>query len=76
MLINKTVAAVVMLAALAPLSAQAKWQDTHQKHDTAILVAQGTATPQPVRAGGGALTLRTVNPAPQGDLQAANTQKP
>lgn len=79
--ISKTAAAVVILAALAPLSAQAKWQDSHQKHDTAVLLPPpGTvaALPQPGRGSGGTLTLQTINPAPQsarqGDWQTANTQ--
>jgi hypothetical protein len=76
MLMIRMAAAVVLLAALSPVAAQAKWQDTHQKHDTAILVApQGHVAPQPGRGSGGTLTLQTVNPALQGDLQTANAQK-
>jgi hypothetical protein len=77
MFITKTVAAVVILAALSPICAQAKWQDTHQKHDMAILVSPpGTTSQQPGRSSGLHLTLQTINPAVRGDLQAANAQKP
>ena len=82
MFMSKTVMAVVILAALAPLSAQAKWQNIHQAHATAILVAPGAVAsqaPSPGRSSGGTMTLETVNPAPQyssqGDWQTANSDK-
>jgi len=80
-MLNKTLAAAVILAALSPLAAQARWQDMHQKHEMAVLVAPpGAPNPQPGRSAGATLTLQTVDPAPQnapqGDWQTANAQKP
>jgi len=50
---SKLASAVAIMVALAPLAAQAKWADTNQKHDNAILVTtpstSNVSSPQPSR---------------------------
>jgi hypothetical protein len=67
------------LVILAPLTAQAKWADTFQKHDTAVLVAspdmQQVPTPQPGRPSdrhsNNIMRLEIVSSAPQAQRYAA-----